>query len=212
MQNPPLVFVHGWGFNNQLWRDVAGRLAGFEAHHIELGFIRGAPQGDSSMPTDAICIGHSFGLMWLLKHAPRPMRGLASVAGFDCFHVHVEAHQIEAMKRGLDRDPTAQMERFWRACGIEPFTGRKNYEIAALKGGLGWLANWDERRARQELTCPVVALAARDDEFLLKAMSEAIWGKSELRLRADGGHALPLTRPQWCADEIAGFAREIATR
>jgi len=207
---PPLIFVHGWGFNNLVWRGVADLLPDFEAHHIELGFLRGAPQGDSSMPDGAICIGHSFGLMWLLKHAPRPIRGLVPVAGFDCFHAHVEKARIEAMKRGLERDPVAQMERFWEACGTASFTERENYDISALKGGLTWLATWDERPARRALACPVMALAAEDDRIVEPAMTRAIWGDADLRLRADGGHALPLTRPQWCAEEIDVFARRLA--
>jgi len=208
--NSPLVLVHGWGFNNAMWRDVAERLPAYECHIIELGFLLRGPQGASSMPREAVCIGHSFGLMWLLKHGPRPMRGLMSIAGFDCFHAHVERARIEAMKRGLDRDPVAQMERFWRSCGTEPFTERRNFDISALKGGLDWLANWDEREAHNDLTCPLVALAAEDDEVVPNEMTQAIWGDADLRLRPDGGHALPLTRPQWCADEIEDFVARLA--
>jgi pimeloyl-[acyl-carrier protein] methyl ester esterase len=209
-QKPPLILVHGWGFNNAIWRDVIDLLPGFECHSIELGFLLGAPQGTSSMPPEAVGIGHSFGLMWLLKHGRRPLRGLVSIAGFDCFTAHVEPRQIEAMKRGLDRDPVAQMQRFWRACGTEDFTQRENYDVSALKGGLDWLGNWDEREARRELTCPLVALGSKDDAIVPIEMTQSIWGDTDLRLCPDGGHALPLSQPQWCADEINEFVARLS--
>ena len=207
---PPLVFVHGWGFHNGLWRDAAARLRGFDIHHIELGFLRGGPMGASTMPKNAVYIGHSFGLMWLLKHAPRPMRGLVSVAGFDCFYAHIGADQIERMRAGLDRNPSAQMEHFWKSCGTSRFAERDDFDVAALRAGLGWLAAWDERPARAALSCPFLALAAEDDKIVPLSMTRAIWGADELRLRPEGGHALPLTSPQWCADEIDDFARRLS--
>ena len=82
---PPLVFVHGWGFHNGLWRNVAERLPDFRACHIELGFLRGGPMGDSELVRNAIYIGHSFGLMWLLKHAPHPFRGSLAWPGSTVF-------------------------------------------------------------------------------------------------------------------------------
>ena len=206
---PPLVFVHGWGFHNGLWRGVADRLADHEACHIELGFLRGGPAGDSRLAENAIYIGHSFGLIWLLKHAPRPLRGLVSVAGFDCFHAHVDAAQIEQMSRGLERNPKAQMAHFWKSCGTTKFAAREDFDIAALRGGLVWLAAWDERRALRDLDVPVLALAAEDDQIVPLAMSRAIWSDRDLRLRPEGGHALPLNAPQWCADEIDDFVSRI---
>ena len=144
---PPLVFVHGWGFHNGIWHGVADRLQQYEVHHVELGFLRNTPMSAVALPSNAVCIGHSFGLMWLLKHGPKPMVGLLSVAGFDCFHAHIGTRQIEAMRRGLERDPIEQMERFWQSCGTSNFIEREHYDVAALQGGLGWLASWDERAA-----------------------------------------------------------------
>ena len=46
--------------------------------------------------------------------------------------------------------------------------------MARLDEGLDWLMHWDARRAKQALTCPVLALAARDDPIVPPAMSEAM--------------------------------------
>jgi pimeloyl-[acyl-carrier protein] methyl ester esterase len=206
-----IVLVHGWGFNAGLWRDVAPRLAPHEALVIDLGFIRGGPKGWGELPQDALCVGHSFGLLWLLKHGPRPMRGLVSVGGFDCFSAHVPLDAVSAMKQGLDRNPAAQMRGFWRACGLEEvFAPAQCLEVSTLKAGLDWLVAWDERSRRQALDVPLMALAARDDVIVPPRATEAIWaGAGELRWRATGGHALPLTAPDWIAHQIAGLADDL---
>ncbi len=70
--------------------------------------------------------------------------------------------------------------------------------------------HWDARAKRGALTCPVLALAARDDAIVPEAMTEAIWqeesGAPSVIWSEDGGHALPLRRPEWCARHILDFA------
>ena len=209
-EKPTLVFAHGWGFHSGLWRDLTRLLPDFDHVYVDLGFIWQGPKGSSSLPQNAVCIGHSFGLLWLLKHGPKPMRGLVSIAGFNCYHADGNTDHIEAMKRGLDRNAGAQMRAFWRACGIDTFAETEDFDVAGMRGALDWIATWDQREARNALNCPVMALASADDPIVPKAMSEVIWGKGDLRLRADGSHALPLTQPVWCADEIRNFVAGIA--
>ena len=210
LEKPTLVFAHGWGFHSGLWRDLTRLLSDFDHVYVDLGFIWEGPKGSSSLPQNAVCIGHSFGLLWLLKHGPKPMRGLVSIAGFDCYHADGSTDHIEAMKRGLDRNAGAQMQAFLRACGIDTFAETADFDVAGMRGALDWIATWDQREARNALKCPVMALASTDDPIVPKAMSETIWGKGDLRLRADGSHALPLTQPVWCADEIRNFVAGIA--
>lgn len=206
---PTLVFVHGWGFHSGIWQDVTPLLSDFDYQFVDLGFIWQGPKGSSSLSKNAICIGHSFGLLWLLKHGPKPMRGLVSVAGFDCYHAYGDKDHLEAMKRGLDKNAEAQLQAFWRTCGIDGFANREDFDVAGMRGGLDWLATWDERQTRKALKCPIRALASADDPVVPKSMSGLIWGNGDLRLRADGSHALPLTQPQWCADEIRDFVAGI---
>lgn len=204
-----IVLVHGWGFHAGLWREVAPRLRRHMPLVIDLGFIRGGPKGWSELPQDALYVGHSFGLLWLLKHGPKRPRGLVSVAGFDCFSAHVARETLERMKAGLTRNAAAQMRAFWQACGLEEsFAPPECLDVATLKAGLDWLASWDERERRAGLQAPILALAARDDRIVPASATEAMWGDGKLIWRQEGGHALPLTAPDWCADAIARFADE----
>lgn len=202
-----IILVHGWGFHAGLWSEVVPRLKGHEALAIDLGFIRDGPKGASSMPADAVCVGHSFGLVWLLKHGPRPMKGLVSLAGVDCWKAHLPVEPITEMKEGLLRNPAAQMRGFWRACGIDDFTPADRLDVATLRAGLDWLATWDGREQRRSLGAPILALAAEDDQIVPKPATQAMWGggDADLRWRKTGGHALPLTEPDWCAEQILEF-------
>jgi pimeloyl-[acyl-carrier protein] methyl ester esterase len=206
------VFVHGWGFNPAIWRDVTGNIGNAEVTLIDLGFISGGPKTPASWPSNAIAVGHSLGLLWLLHRAAkeeRPFRGLVSIQGFDRFCPHIPSSRVAGMRRGLCRDPSQTLEAFWRGCGTEPFAPPEALNVERLDEGLGWLMDWNESKARGKLACPTLALAARDDEVVPQAMSEAIWGSDTIRWSETGGHVLPLKHPEWCANHVLDFAHAL---
>ena len=103
------VFVHGWGFNPAIWRDVIRNIGNAEVTLIDLGFIAGGPKAAATWPSDAIAVGHSLGLLWLLHRAGEeeghaPFRGLVSLQGFDRFCPHIPPSRVAGMRRGLRRD------------------------------------------------------------------------------------------------------------
>jgi pimeloyl-[acyl-carrier protein] methyl ester esterase len=149
--------------------------------------------------------------MWLLKHGVRPARGLVSIAGFDCFYKHVPAEVIPAMLDGLRRDPQAQMRQFWQRIGLGPEGPGGTLDTGTLRGGLQWLGSWDTEEERKSLGAPILALASEDDMIVRKPMTEAIWGggNADLRWLASGGHMLPMTHAEWCAEQILDFSRTL---
>ncbi|HVQ10422.1 MAG TPA: hypothetical protein VMS19_00790 [Methyloceanibacter sp.] len=207
------VLVHGWGFNPVIWRDVIRNIGNAEVALIDLGFIAGGPKAVDIWPSDAIGVGHSLGLLWLLHQAGQegtpPLRGLISIQGFDRFCPYIPPSRVAGMRRGLRRDPGQTLEAFWRGCGTEPFASPEALNVERLDEGLGWLMDWDETKVRAELACPTLALAARDDAVVPQAMSEAIWGSYNIRWSETGGHVLPLKHPQWCARHVLDFAHAL---
>ena len=205
-----LVFVHGWGCHAAVWDELTPRLPGHEHILIDLGFVRDGPKGASAMPEDAVCIGHSFGVLWLLKHGPRPMRGLVSIAGFDCFYKYTPDDVLPTMRAGLERDPMVQMQHFWNLCGLgEGPEGA--IDAGALRAGLDWLAIWDASEQTRGLGAPILALAAEDDTIVRKPMTEGCWGegRADLRWLETDSHMLPLTHADWCAERIRKFVDEL---
>ena len=60
------VLVHGWGFHTGIWAEIVERLPGAEITLIDLGFVTGGPASARDWPEDAVAVGHSLGVLWLL--------------------------------------------------------------------------------------------------------------------------------------------------
>lgn len=207
------VFVHGWGFHAGIWRDLIPHLPGAEISLVDLGFVAGAPEGSSDWPEDAIAVGHSLGVLWLLHRAVERanasatlgFRALVSIQGFDRFCPPILRSRVAGMRRELKRDAGATVGAFWRACGTEAFAPPSALNVDRLDQGLGWLMDWDASEAKAGLDCPMLALAARDDAVVPQAMTESIWD-ANIRWSQKGGHVLPLKYPEWCARHVLDFA------
>jgi len=130
------VFVHGWGFNAAIWRDLIGFMRTSEVSLVDLGFIAGGPPSASAWPRESIAVGHSLGALWLLhrvgERGNAPFRGLVSIQGFDRFCPPIPTSRVAGMRRGLRRDPGRTLDVFWQGCGTEPFAppGALNVERA----------------------------------------------------------------------------------
>ena len=207
MQN--VVFVHGWGYNPNVWRAVTAQMHDIKPLYIDLGFITGSRGAIiETVPEDSIVVGHSLGVMWLLKQKKK-YKGFVSIGGFDCFHAHVPQQDIMAMQKHLERNPYAQLHGFWEACGARSFCPPSEVNVDKLKEGLEWLATWDARKELAALKCPLMALATEDDPIIRRDISAKIWKKKDLRVLETGSHAMPLTVPAWCARQIEDFAKSL---
>jgi pimeloyl-[acyl-carrier protein] methyl ester esterase len=201
-----VVLVHGWGLHAGIWADVIGHLGDAQVTLVDLGFVADGPKSSDIWPEDAIAVGHSMGVLWLLKEGGGRFKGLVSIQGFDRFCPHVPQSRVAALKRGLKRDPGGTMQAFWRSCGAPDFALPKMLNVARLDEGLDWLMHWDAREAKEGLECPILALAARDDPIVSPAMTESVWQGSEIIWSPDGGHVLPLRHPRRCARHVLEFA------
>ena len=203
------VLVQGWGFHAGIWADFVSHLEGAEVTLVDLGFVSGGPKGKTDWPSDAIAVGHSLGLLWLLQQGGGRFRALVSVQGFDCFCCHIAPSRVAALKRGLERDPGATLQTFWRSCGAAGFALPEALNVGRLDQGLDWLMHWDARKAKDQLACPILALAARNDAIVPPPMSETIWQNAGLIWSPDGGHVLPLRHPRWVAHHVLEFAHAL---
>ncbi len=200
-----LIFIHGWGFDPSIWGKVLDRLDyKLNVKCIDLGFFHDEKLLDD-LTDNAIFIGHSLGVLWTLKHRVRLIKALISICGFDQFVPYVEKRQIRAMQIGAKRDAEAQLKKFWLTCGLPEYQMRKLPDDDKLVSGLDWLADWNCKASLKQLNLPKLILASEDDKIVSKDMSAKIWCDEKIVWSPHGGHALPLTRPEWIAKNITEF-------
>lgn len=219
--NVRLLFVHGWAFTPAFWEPVIGELADIPSHCLDLGFFGperlDAPHALANAPV--VGVGHSLGLMWLLRHGKIPLRGLVSLGGFTVFTAMedvpcgVSSTAVKVMRRGLGRDHAAVLETFHRNCGTPP-AFRPDFASARperLIEGLDWLLTWDERTSLEQSGVPLSALAARDDAIVPPALTSACFAGKASRLEwlPAGGHSFPLPLAPACARHIRAFLADL---
>jgi len=208
------VLVHGWGFNASIWAPLITELGDAATTVVDLGFVEGGEgakgSGKLDWTDDAIAVGHSLGVLWLLKQERARFRGLVSIQGFDRYCPHVPKSRVVALQRGIDRDPAGTMDAFWRSCGAPDFAPTSALNPDRLREGLDWLIQWNAEDARKSLRCPVLSLATRDDVIVPPAMTETIWGREKVVWQPEGGHALPIRFPEWCATHVVEFANSVS--
>lgn len=201
----PLVFMHGWAFGPDFWTPLQRELGVHDAFTLDLGFF--GPENLNLPEGPFVAVGHSLGLLWLLRHAPDRLAAMVSLGGFGRFDVPAGA--TRAMRRGLSRDPVQVIAAFYQACALpaelaldEPTLASARPDHLAL--GLDWLLQWDERPALEAFSRPLLALAAADDAIVPPDLSRASF-PGNLVMLDSGGHAFPASRPALCARHIAPF-------
>lgn len=211
-----LVFVHGWGFDSSLWDDVIAELPDFDCEVIDFGFS-GRPKSPRANGMEpAIAIGHSLGFLWLLHEQPFAWRGLVSIGGMPRFtkaadyRFGIDQRLLEATIARFDEEPGETLSQFLIYCGGG--SPASYIDPVRLRAGLGWLKEWDARRHLADESSPLLALYADNDAIVPKQLSDDVFGdrpNTKRVVRSDGGHALPLTEPGWCAAAIREFVENL---
>ncbi|GBQ68700.1 hypothetical protein AA103196_2014 [Ameyamaea chiangmaiensis NBRC 103196] len=208
-----VVLAHGWGFGPDLWDAVASFLVGYDICRLDNGYFGGRRIGS---PKEAhILVGHSAGVMEALLTPASGRRGLLSINGFPRFtqaatyEYGTPMRVLTRMQAAFVRDPDAVLRDFRARCGVTgDWSGAP--DARRLGDGLAELATGDGRAGLE--ACPVVALAGRQDTIVPPTLTDAAFARHHVDWISDGGHMLPLTHPQACAESIRAFhARACAT-
>jgi pimeloyl-[acyl-carrier protein] methyl ester esterase len=143
---PLLVLLHGWGYDASFWAPLQDRLPEADTLACDLGYF-GAP----SLPSperEAFAIGHSFGVLWFLRHRPFPWRGLVSINGFSRFAAGpdfpdgVPLAQLERLRGSVAEATLPALAGFRLRCGDSvppPDTPDQTRLLATLDD----LRDWD---------------------------------------------------------------------
>ena len=201
-----IIFVHGWGADASYWDDLAVLVhGGKDAQRVDLGYTdkqahyAGGP---------ALYITHSLGTLWALQNRAQDMQGLIAINGFACFKTLVDTKVLTLMKKGLARDIASQMHAFYCAASM-PQQGALHPDNLTL--GLEWLAQEDARPVLGALEPSVMALLSGQDNIVPLEAVRAQWDKADVKICAPGGHNIPQTHAQWCADHINAYIKDHST-
>jgi pimeloyl-[acyl-carrier protein] methyl ester esterase len=208
-----LLFMHGWAFDASLWRDLSPRLADFRCVAADRGYF-----GEPVVPeTDGpvIVVAHSLGAMLALASPPGDCRGLIAVNGFDRFVAGpdspgVAGRIVERMLDRLPAEPEQVVRDFRRRCREAEAFGLA--DVQRLKADLAFLRNGDCRGQTAAAPFPILSLQGADDPILPLALRDAAFKRAphlQYAVCPDGGHLLPLSHADWCAEKIAEFARAL---
>ncbi|HEX2793325.1 MAG TPA: alpha/beta hydrolase [Croceicoccus sp.] len=216
--SPTLLFLHGWGFDSTVWRDVAARLDGYPMAFAERGYFGGVGDESGTLGSDGpvLAVAHSYGTMRLLADPPGECIGLVAINGFDRFVAGpdvpgVPVRVVERMRARFAQDPARTLADFRAHCGIAAPAGAIAGE--ELGADLRALRDDDRRAEAGRFAAPVLSLQGALDPILPPAMRDAVFdgaARVERRAIADGGHLLPLTHPDACADAVRAMAERVS--
>jgi pimeloyl-[acyl-carrier protein] methyl ester esterase len=190
-----IALLHGWGFDAGVWDGLAPLLAG-ELLRMDRGYF--GPPVDVERPD--LMIGHSLGTMLLARRWPDVP--LVAINGFDrfCGADAVAPRVVERMAKRFGENPARVLDDFCASIGAGAAPAIVSRE--RLGDDLNLLA---DQSAAQAHRAGLLVLQAADDPLLPPALRAGAFGGVRACISPDGGHLLPLTRPQWCAARIAEF-------
>lgn len=206
-------FVHGWGFDRSIWRQLVMRLPFLEPSFADRGYFGGS--GDEPPPEPAVWITHSLGTMLVIGTASPQCRCLVAINGFDRFSAGedpggIPKRVLDRMLARVEQNASAVVAEFRRNCGSDdafPMT-----ELSFLRQDLLVLRDADCRAEAATLTIPVLSLQGAQDPILcFDLKNRTLHSVPDVRHRVhpSAGHLLPLQDPDWCAEQITLFLEEV---
>jgi pimeloyl-ACP methyl ester carboxylesterase len=229
---PALVFLHEGLGSVAMWRDFPARVAAATGRrtlvYSRLGYGASAPLPAPRRPdymhrealealpalraehglADAVLVGHSDGASIALIHAGagHPVRGIVAMAP----HVFVEDVTIRSIEAAREA---------WRTTDLRARLER--YHADAEGAFRGWndawldpaFRDWNIEEYLPAITCPVLAIQGRDDEYGTMAQLDAIERQVEGRVErlelARCRHSPHRDQPEATLAAIAAFVARL---
>lgn len=219
------VFVHGWACGPEIWQPLQATL-GWQAYHsLDLGYFTPSPTEKGLVAAEFLAhqnkqpklfICHSLGCLWVLSHCVVPegsrivaINAFGRFAAAQDFTQGVPLRVLGRMQAGLARNAAQGVNAFRARCGV-PDIGPESCNVPALQAGLALLAQGDVRANLPELVQQkaLLVLAGSQDPIVPPAMTQAAFPADvACHWQAQAGHMLPLTHPEFCAEQIKTFLR-----
>lgn len=225
---PHLRLISGWAHDPVEMQPIADRLSHRMAVTLHAAHDFVDPQQEFSRlsaPPPVVLVGWSLGGMVAMQAASRlRVVGLVLISSMrrfcrsDDFPAGTPVGSVRALSRGLRRRPQETLQAFYAQAASPHRSPQRELEeraeraltadSAALQNGLTYLAQTDLGDTMGGLVMPTLILHGREDAVVAVAAAADLHERlpaSELRLKDDIGHDLPLRDPDWVAQNIITF-------
>lgn len=204
IKSPTINYIHGWGLSPRFWDRFKVQWPNSKPSFTNLQFTdKPDRQLNISCPSTDYVIAHSLGGLWALKNNVYPRLGMVFINSFYKFAPFGDRHILQAMQKALKQDPHQQMIRFLKQADCESQVRADiQWNTDQLLQGLDWLQKWGATVELTTLNCPILVLAGAQDRICALEKMEQHWQGHDIVVHPDGGHALPLSHPEWCAAQI----------
>lgn len=188
-QGRPLVLMHGWGFDSNIWHKLIPELLAlsYQIYAVDLpGFGDSAlvdwnefkQQLFTRLPKQFVVAGWSLGGLYatrLAAEAPDRVLKLLNIATSPYFiqtpdWIGIQAKTLDDFYQQLAEDPLDVRRKFVQAqlpIGQEwDIKAEAAIHVAALQTGLSVLKTWDLRDTLRQLRMPVAYLLGRLDRIV----------------------------------------------
>lgn len=184
----PLLLLHGWGFNHQIWGSWASLLASqYQVYLVDLPGFGATPNMNweyfkasllNQLPERVVLIGWSLGgliaMRLALEEASRVSRviHIASTPRFvrEAHWPGVDDHTFQLFYEQLQTHPKLTLERFVAlqvqnsSCLLHALTPFP--DCLALQKSLLWLRHWDFRNDLVSFDKPMLYVFGRADRII----------------------------------------------
>jgi pimeloyl-[acyl-carrier protein] methyl ester esterase len=231
----PLILLHGFGFNGEIWNDIAAKLAqDWHVYQVDLpGHGRSAmceyslpvltEKLATHLPKEAVWVGWSMGGLLAMAMARwQSARALVLVStsprfitAEDWSHAMTPA-VLQEFARQLQSDTLGTLQRFLALQGARPQlralkallkkTGMPQPE--ALQAGLQLLQNTDLRSELSQIRCPALLCLGGRDTLVPAGVGEDCqrwWPKLQKVCIKDAAHVPFLSHPELFMHLLQGF-------
>jgi pimeloyl-ACP methyl ester carboxylesterase len=215
-----LVFMHGWGFDAGLW-DRLRALLPLPTICLEGGYFLQKTETRYQPESDDILVGHSHGLHqgFRLRQDWQAWIAINSFTSFTLSQAQGGCGQrlaLQSMRRAFAADPVGVLAKFYLRCGVKADFVAQDLNLPQLQAGLEDLAISDLGEILSKMPSAGLVLATEQDPLAPLAAAEALTRNSNaprrLEVHNSASHCLPLTAPEWCAQQIQEFLLQDALR
>ncbi|PGB04024.1 alpha/beta fold hydrolase [Bacillus toyonensis] len=234
MKELKIIFIPGWGMEENVWDLVLPYFKGYPVQYIDWRNVKEISEFaeriiDVAHDENVILVGWSLGALAAIQAYKKiKAKGIVLIggtakftntsdytSGWDSLHV-------ERLKKNLVRKKEGTLKRFYESMFTkDELKGNKSFEdiikdfkgdsIQSLQLGLDYLIETDMREELKEIKAPILLIHGEKDVIcpLSAAHSMADNTNVTLKVVSEAGHALCVMNFEYCVNEVIQFVEGI---